>query len=258
MPLSPSLLRSLGEVVGAAGRPRRARGCDSVRVRRHGRAAPAARRASCSLTRPTRWSAASASRRSIACPIVTRGSGTGLSGGSVPTEDSLVLCLAQNERDPRSRCAQPDRAGAAGRHHAEDRRSRRRPWSLLSSRSGSMRISTIGGNVAENSGGLRGLKYGVTRDYVLGAGSRPARRTGRPSRQQVRQGRRRLLDEGPLHRLGRHARHHHRGAAEGAAEAGRASDDARALRSDRGRGRDRVGHHRRAHHSLHARVPRSR
>ena len=31
-----------------------------------------------------------------------------------------------------------------------------------------MRISTIGGNVAENSGGLRGLKYGVTRDYVLG------------------------------------------------------------------------------------------
>jgi len=33
---------------------------------------------------------------------------------------------------------------------------------------GSMKISTIGGNVAENSGGLRGLKYGVTRDYVLG------------------------------------------------------------------------------------------
>src|SRR5687768_18498448 len=33
---------------------------------------------------------------------------------------------------------------------------------------GSMRISTIGGNVAENSGGLRGLKYGVTRNYVMG------------------------------------------------------------------------------------------
>jgi glycolate oxidase len=31
-----------------------------------------------------------------------------------------------------------------------------------------MRISTIGGNVAENSGGLRGLKYGITRDYVMG------------------------------------------------------------------------------------------
>jgi glycolate oxidase len=33
---------------------------------------------------------------------------------------------------------------------------------------GSMKISTIGGNIAENSGGLRGLKYGVTRDYVMG------------------------------------------------------------------------------------------
>ncbi len=32
---------------------------------------------------------------------------------------------------------------------------------------GSMKVSTIGGNVAENSGGLRGLKYGVTRDYVM-------------------------------------------------------------------------------------------
>ena len=30
---------------------------------------------------------------------------------------------------------------------------------------GSMKISTIGGNVAENSGGLRGLKYGITRNY---------------------------------------------------------------------------------------------
>src|SRR6266702_1741675 len=33
---------------------------------------------------------------------------------------------------------------------------------------GSMKVSTLGGNVAENSGGLRGLKYGVTRDYVMG------------------------------------------------------------------------------------------
>ena len=33
---------------------------------------------------------------------------------------------------------------------------------------GSMKISTIGGNVANNSGGLRGLKYGVTKDYVMG------------------------------------------------------------------------------------------
>jgi FAD/FMN-containing dehydrogenase len=33
---------------------------------------------------------------------------------------------------------------------------------------GSLKISTIGGNVAENSGGLHGMKYGVTRDHVMG------------------------------------------------------------------------------------------
>ena len=47
-----------------------------------------------------------------------------------------------------------DAAGAAGLFYPPD--------------PGSMKISTIGGNVAENSGGLRGLKYGVTRNYVMG------------------------------------------------------------------------------------------
>ena len=98
---------------------------------------------------------------------MTRGSGTGLSGGSIPT-DSLVLCLAQMnqilEVDARNLTvrAQPgvitqkidEAANRHGLFYPPD--------------PGSMRISTIGGNVAENSGGLRGLKYGVTRDYVLG------------------------------------------------------------------------------------------
>ena len=101
-------------------------------------------------------------------PIVTRGSGTGLSGGSVPSPGSLVLCLAQMNAildvDARNLTlrAQPgaitqriDEAAAKhGLFYPPD--------------PGSMRISTIGGNVAENSGGLRGLKYGVTRDYVMG------------------------------------------------------------------------------------------
>ena len=47
-----------------------------------------------------------------------------------------------------------DAAGAAGLFYPPD--------------PGSMKISTIGGNVAENSGGLRGLKYGITRNYVMG------------------------------------------------------------------------------------------
>jgi len=105
--------------------------------------------------------------RSARIPIVTRGSGTGLSGGSVPVPGGLVLCLTKMdailEVDPRNLTlrAQPgaitqriDEAAAAhGLFYPPD--------------PGSQRISTIGGNVAENSGGLRGLKYGVTRDYVM-------------------------------------------------------------------------------------------
>jgi glycolate oxidase len=100
-------------------------------------------------------------------PIVTRGSGTGLSGGSVPSAGSVVLCLAQMNAiidvDPRNLTlrAQPGVVTlaideAAARHGL-----------FYPPDPGSMRVSTIGGNVAENSGGLRGLKYGVTRDYVM-------------------------------------------------------------------------------------------
>src|SRR4051812_16632669 len=104
---------------------------------------------------------------SAGVPVVTRGSGTGLSGGSVPSQGSVVVCLAQMNAildvDPRNLTlrTQPgvttitiDEAAAKhGLFYPPD--------------PGSMRISSIGGNVAENSGGLRGLKYGVTRDYVM-------------------------------------------------------------------------------------------
>ncbi|HZP59595.1 MAG TPA: FAD-linked oxidase C-terminal domain-containing protein [Opitutaceae bacterium] len=101
-------------------------------------------------------------------PVVTRGSGTGLSGGSVPVEGALVLCLLKLDKilelDPRNLTLRAeagvvtqkiyDAADAAGLFYPPD--------------PGSMKVSTIGGNVAENAGGLRGLKYGVTRDYVMG------------------------------------------------------------------------------------------
>ena len=101
-------------------------------------------------------------------PLVSRGSGTGLSGGSVPVPGAIVVCLVRMDRileiDERNLTllaeagtitqAIYDAADARGLFYPPD--------------PGSMRISTIGGNVAENSGGLRGLKYGVTRDYVMG------------------------------------------------------------------------------------------
>ena len=100
--------------------------------------------------------------------IVGRGSGTGLSGGSVPSTGCIVLCTAQMDKvlelDEKnltvlveSGCITQkvsDLADSVGLLYPPD--------------PGSMKISTIGGNVAENSGGLRGLKYGITRDYVMG------------------------------------------------------------------------------------------
>jgi glycolate oxidase len=101
-------------------------------------------------------------------PIVTRGSGTGLSGGSLPCPDCIVLCtvkmnrILELDRANLTLLTEPgattlhiaDAASAAGLFYPPD--------------PGSMKISTIGGNVAENSGGLRGLKYGITRNYVMG------------------------------------------------------------------------------------------
>jgi len=101
-------------------------------------------------------------------PVVTRGSGTGLSGGSVPVPGCVVLCLGDMNRileldsNNLTLLAEPgvvtqrifDAADAVGLFYPPD--------------PGSMKISTIGGNVAENAGGLRGLKYGVTRNYVMG------------------------------------------------------------------------------------------
>jgi glycolate oxidase len=101
-------------------------------------------------------------------PIVTRGSGTGLSGGSVPMAGCIVLCLTDMNRigevDARNLTIEVEAGAitqqvdeAAGKHGL-----------FYPPDPGSRKISTIGGNVAENSGGLRGLKYGVTRDYVMG------------------------------------------------------------------------------------------
>jgi glycolate dehydrogenase FAD-linked subunit len=101
-------------------------------------------------------------------PVVTRGSGTGLSGGSLPSPGCMVLCtvrldkILELDRANLTLLVEPgvttlqiaDAATAAGLFYPPD--------------PGSMKISTIGGNVAENSGGLRGLKYGVTRNYVMG------------------------------------------------------------------------------------------
>ncbi|CAM5697465.1 FAD-binding protein OS=Streptomyces alboniger OX=132473 GN=CP975_13165 PE=4 SV=1 [Streptomyces alboniger] len=104
----------------------------------------------------------------LAVPVVTRGAGTGLSGGANAVDGCLVLDLSRMDRvleiDEENLLAvvQPgvvnnDLKAAVAEHglwYPPDPASA--PW------------STIGGNVATNAGGLCCLKYGVTRDYVLG------------------------------------------------------------------------------------------
>jgi glycolate oxidase len=101
-------------------------------------------------------------------PVVTRGSGTGLSGGSLPVADGLVLCLVHLNRIlelDRANLTLRCEAGTLTQTIAE---AAAQAGLFYPPDPGSMKISTIGGNVAENSGGLRGLKYGVTRNYVMG------------------------------------------------------------------------------------------
>ena len=104
--------------------------------------------------------------------------------------------------------------------------------------------STIGGNVATNAGGLCCLKYGVTRDYVLGleavvGGPAGAYGTARAARSPDHQGRQRLRPGRAVHRLGGHARRDHRDhPAAAAGPAGAAADGGRRLRQ---RGRRRRG-----------------
>ncbi|MGH8687363.1 MAG: FAD-linked oxidase C-terminal domain-containing protein [Burkholderiales bacterium] len=103
----------------------------------------------------------------MGAPVVPRGAGTGLSGGALPPGDGVLLSLAKFMRivrvDPVARVAvvQPgvrnaaisDAAAPLGLYYAPD------PSSQIA--------CSIGGNVAENSGGVHCLKYGLTVHNVL-------------------------------------------------------------------------------------------
>jgi glycolate oxidase len=101
-------------------------------------------------------------------PLTVRGAGTNLSGGTIPSPEGVVVLtnaldriLEINEEDMFA-VVQPGvvTAKLAAAVEAKDL--------FYPPDPGSQAVSTIGGNVAENAGGLRGLKYGVTQDYVMG------------------------------------------------------------------------------------------
>ena len=101
-------------------------------------------------------------------PLTVRGAGTNLSGGTVPLPGGVVVVsngmksiLEINEADMYA-VVQPGVVTAKLAAAVEAK------GLFYPPDPGSQAVSTIGGNVAENAGGLRGLKYGVTRDYVMG------------------------------------------------------------------------------------------
>ena len=101
-------------------------------------------------------------------PIVPRGSGTNLCAGTCPTEGGVVLLfkhmnkILEIDEENLTVTVQPGVVTLDMIHAIEAK------GLFYPPDPSSMTISTIGGNINENSGGLRGLKYGVTRDYVIG------------------------------------------------------------------------------------------
>ena len=101
-------------------------------------------------------------------PVVARGGGTSLAAGAIPPAGALVLAFNRMARlreldvEERRALVEPGLTNVAldtaarlhGLHYAPDPSSRR--------------VSTIGGNVATNAGGLHCLAHGVTTDHVLG------------------------------------------------------------------------------------------
>jgi glycolate oxidase len=101
-------------------------------------------------------------------PWVARGAGTGLSGGALPLEDGILIVTARMKQileidlDNHTVTVQPgvvnnwvtQAVSGAGFYYAPD------PSSQI--------VCSIGGNIAENSGGVHCLKYGVTTNHVLG------------------------------------------------------------------------------------------
>ena len=101
-------------------------------------------------------------------PVVTRGAGSSLSGGTIPVDGGIVLVLAGMDR--LLEIDAPDGVAVVepGLVTADLQAAVEREGLFYPPDPASVRQSTIGGNLATNAGGPRGVKYGVTRDYARG------------------------------------------------------------------------------------------
>jgi glycolate oxidase len=100
-------------------------------------------------------------------PLVTRGSGSGLAGAASAGAGAIVLDLSGLDRIIEIRADDQVAIVEPGVITADLDAAAREHGLFFAPDPGSVGISTIGGNIATNAGGLRGAKYGVTRDAVL-------------------------------------------------------------------------------------------
>ncbi len=101
-------------------------------------------------------------------PIVARGAGTGLSGGAVAVDGALTVAFTKMNAILEIDTANLTATLQPGVINAELNRAANEQGLFYPPDPASYEQCTIGGNVAENSGGLRCVKYGVTRDWVAG------------------------------------------------------------------------------------------
>jgi glycolate dehydrogenase FAD-linked subunit len=106
--------------------------------------------------------------KQAALPIVPRGSGTGLAGGAVPAEGGIVLSLARLDRILKIDLDNAMAIVEPGVINIDLTRAVAKDGFFYAPDPSSQAACSIGGNVANNSGGPHTLAYGVTTNHVLG------------------------------------------------------------------------------------------
>lgn len=101
-------------------------------------------------------------------PVYPRGQGTSLSGGPLPVKGGIVFDLSKWDNKLIIDAEDMVAVVSPGVITADINSAAMEAGMIYPPDPSSSNVSTIGGNLAENSGGPRGLKYGVTKDYVIG------------------------------------------------------------------------------------------
>jgi len=100
-------------------------------------------------------------------PVVPRGAGTGMTAGAVPSKGSIVLSFEKMKKIIEIDAENLNVLCEPGVINGKFQRELEWTGFFYPPDPASMNFCTLGGNVAENAGGPRALKYGVTRDYVM-------------------------------------------------------------------------------------------